>query len=359
VAHVIVVGAGAIGSHLLPHLARSPRVSRITVIDRDRYDAGNLRSQAIDARHVGSPKAAIQARRLRRVSPGLDVAGLHAAVEDVPLGALRAAVIVACLDSRAARIAVNQAAWRIGVPWVDAGVDAGGLLARVRVFVPGAEAACYECAFDRAQYAAVEQAYPCAAGDTSAPSGAPSSLGALAAALQAIECDKLLSGDTDVALVGRDVLLDARHHRHSVTAYRRNPACRMPDHAGWRIDPLGDRAARTTLGDVLTLGSTLRGADGSLSLGVAGQRTATVLRCAGCGAARPTFQLERHVRGLAPRCPQCGDALAPGGFDLYDLAPAATVPAEVRDRPLADIGVRPFDVLTLRTSELDAHFVLE
>ena len=29
-AHVIVIGAGAIGSHLLPHLARSSRVSRIT-----------------------------------------------------------------------------------------------------------------------------------------------------------------------------------------------------------------------------------------------------------------------------------------------------------------------------------------
>jgi molybdopterin/thiamine biosynthesis adenylyltransferase len=358
-AHVIVVGAGVIGSHALPHLARSPRVSHLTVIDRDRYDAGNLRTQDIDERHVGKAKAAVQARRLRRINGRIEVTGLRAAVEDVPLGALRADVIVACLDSRAARMAVNQAAWRLGVPWIDAGVDAGGLLARVRVFVPGADAPCLECAWDQAHYDAVEQRYPCAANTVSAPSGAPSSLGALAAALQVIECDKLLAGQSDVALIGRDVLLDARHHRHAVTEYRRNPACRMPDHAGWRISPLGERPVGTTLADVLTLGSTLRGAGNGLSLGVAGQRTATALRCTACGAARQTFQLERHARATAPCCPQCGGAVTPGGFDLYDLAPTTSVPVDVRDLALADLGVRPHDVLTRRTSELDAHFELD
>ena len=49
-AHVIVIGVGAIGSHLVPHLARSPRVSRVTLIDRDRYETANLGGQQIDVR---------------------------------------------------------------------------------------------------------------------------------------------------------------------------------------------------------------------------------------------------------------------------------------------------------------------
>src|SRR6185436_3680323 len=113
-AHVVLVGAGAIGSHLLPHLARSPQVSRITVIDRDRYDAGNTRGQLIDARDIGRPKALAQATRLRRINPELQVIPIRSSVERLPLGALRASVILAALDSRKARMIVNQMAWRLG-----------------------------------------------------------------------------------------------------------------------------------------------------------------------------------------------------------------------------------------------------
>lgn len=357
-AHVIVVGAGAIGSHLLPHLARSPRVSRMTVIDRDCYDAANVLGQDIDLREVGRSKAVVQARRLRRINPRLRVAAVRAAVEDVPLGALRASAIVACLDSRAARMTVNQAAWRLGVPWIDAGIDASGLLARVRTFVPAADAPCLECMWERADYDAVEQTYPCAPASPPAATAAPSALGALAAALQAIECDKLLSGDSASALVGRDVLLDARHHKHYVTDYRRNPSCRMPDHDGWRVTPLRGPCADTTLADVLTLGSTLKGAEEGLWFGVAGQSVATTLRCRSCLASRGTFQLDRHVRRSRPRCGQCGEHLSVTGASLYDMPPVQSVPDDVRDAPLAELGLQPHDVITLRTRELAAHFEL-
>jgi molybdopterin/thiamine biosynthesis adenylyltransferase len=343
-AHVIVVGAGAIGSHLLPHLARLSPISRLTVIDHDRYDAGNTRGQDINMRDVGRPKVAVQARRLRRINPRLEVVAIRAAVERV------------ALESRKARMAVNQAAWRLGVPWIDSGIHADGMLARVRVYAPAADAPCLECAWEQEDYDVVEQRYPCAQGLTHASTGAPSALGALAAALQAAECEHVLQGADSEPLVGREVLVDMRRHTHMVTSYRRNPACRMPDHAGWRIGTLDASPDLSTVEEILALGTTMRGAAASLAFGIAGQRLVTALRCALCEAVRPTCQTERLARTSRPRCPLCGGRLRATGFDLHTFASVSSVPAELRQCRLSDIGVRPHDVLTLRTPETDLHF---
>jgi molybdopterin/thiamine biosynthesis adenylyltransferase len=354
--HVVVIGVGAIGSHLVPHLARSPGVSRVTIVDRARYDAGNTRSQNIDVRDVGRPKARVQARRLRRINPALEVAAICAPVERVPLGALGGGLILAALGSRRARMVVNQAAWRLSVPWIDAGVHADGMLARVRVFAPSADAPCLECGWTEDDYDALDLQYPCAPGVRPGSTGASAALAALAAALQAAECDRLLSADDPHAMVGREVLIGVRRHCHSVSTFRRNPACRMPDHGGWRIGALGVSPDRTSLADVLALGSTLRGASVSLAVGVAGQRIATALRCDGCGARHATWLTERVARASRTRCPHCGGRRRATGFDLQSFASAAAAPDDLRGRSLADIGVRPHDVLTFRTPDLDAHF---
>jgi molybdopterin/thiamine biosynthesis adenylyltransferase len=354
-AQIIVVGAGAIGSHLIPHVARSPHVSHVTVIDSDHYDTVNVRSQQIDTRHVGRPKATVQAGCIRRINPALRVTPICAAIEDLPLGRLRGAVLLSCLDSRKARMVVNQAAWRLGVPWIDAGISADHLLARVRVLVPGPETPCLECAWDQADYDAIDQTYPCAQDARPTATNAPPALAALAASLQAIECDTLLSGDAGSSLGGRDVLLSARHHTHYVTTYRRNPSCRMPDHDGWRIDTLDGSPAHTTLAEVLALGSTLRGASSALSIGIAGQRFATELGCRTCATSRGTIQLERHARRVPGRCPQCGRVLSPAAFGLYDMLPADRLSDAAGQQPLSAFGVCAGDVLTLRTPELDAH----
>jgi hypothetical protein len=46
-------------------------------------------------------------------------------------------------------------------------------------------------------------------------------------------------------------------------------------------------------------------------------------------------------------------------MDVDDMLPADDVPGDVRDRPLAALGVRARDVVTLRTPELDAHFLVD
>lgn len=356
-AHVVVVGAGGnIGSHLIPHLGRASHIDRITLVDRDHYESRNLRTQNIEPHDVGKPKVVVQARRLHGINAALAVNALNSAVEDLPLGALRADVILACLDSRRARLIVNQAAWRLGVPWIDAGVDGDGLLARVQAFVPAADAPCIECAWTQADYDAIEQAYPCQARTQSAPSNSPSSLGALAAAIQAIECEKLLAGHTVDLLTSRDVLIDARHHKQFVTSFRRNVECRMPDHAGWRIEPIDGSPAHLTLGDVFALGSVLRGSEDQLLLSVASQRFVLALTCASCGGRHQTLRLERTRGRKAPTCPRCHQRMQPTGFDERDSVPASAVPEEAHDWPLSFVGFRTGDVVSLVTPLVSAHY---
>ncbi|MFY9556905.1 MAG: ThiF family adenylyltransferase [Blastocatellia bacterium] len=351
---IVVVGAGGnIGSHLVPHLARLPDVACITLIDKDVYERANLTSQHITQSDVGKRKASVQARLLRRINSQLRVEAIADAVERVPLGSLRADVILSCLDSRVARQRVNQFAWRLGVPMIDAGVDAGGLLARVNVYVPGTGGACLECAWDDRDYDALEQAYPCNEyGSKVAATNAPSSLGGLAAALQAIECQKLLSGQTERAAIGKQVLVDASYHKHYVTAFRRNPNCRFSAHEVWRIETLDQSSAETTLGEALRFAD----GNGEVELRVEGKPFVKRLRCPGCGTTRSLLYLECSLRASQSRCGKCGHRMMASGFDLFERLSAASLTPEVMSRSLGSLGLRPGEVFSVGTAWNECHY---
>ncbi len=150
-AHIIVVGAGAIGSHVVTLAARMALVDELTIVDPQSYEPANLANQNMATADIGRSKAQAQMRRAKRVRHDLAVTAYALPVESLPLGRLRADVILACVDSRLARMAINQAAWRLGVPWANAGIDASGLV-RVQAFLPGADQACLECAWGAADY---------------------------------------------------------------------------------------------------------------------------------------------------------------------------------------------------------------
>jgi len=345
--HVVVVGAGGvIGSHLVPHLARMPQVVWVTLVDGGIYEEKNLLSQDISPRDVGQPKACVQAERLRRLNPELvRVDAAPAWVEEVPLGVLRGDVILAGLDSRRARLAVNQIAWRLGAPWwIDAGVLGSALLVRVNVYLPGPDGPCIECAWSPADYAAVEQEYPCGpAGGTAYATHASSALGALAASMQALECQKLLAGAIDTAAVGRQVTIDARWHRLTVTTFRRNQCC-LFDHQTWRIEPLPCRLEATTVEQVLQIGGCLR---------VEGQTFVRKLVCPDCGAAKALFRLSASLRRPDRACPYCGRSMAAPGFDVLECL-AASLSESDRACTLADVGFRIGDVVSIG----ERHFEL-
>ena len=359
---VVVVGAGGnIGSHLVPHLARmsgiGPRLTNVTLIDKDTYEARNLASQSITPRDVGRGKAGVQARILRGVSSSLTVTALNHAVEELPLGRMRADVIIACLDSRRSRQYVNQVAWRLGVPWIDAGVQADGLLARVNVYLPGPDNPCLECAWGQDDYEALEQVYPCANGEREVfATNAPSSLGALAASLQAIECQKLLLGQFNDAVVSKEFVIDARHHKTYLTSFRRNPSCRFPDHRPWKIQRLDLAVNKSTLADLISLTKCKTARVRGHRLSVEGKRFIGARTCRGCGCEKGTTAFARPTNGMGPKCPRCGGMMFAAGKGIADSVDLTTLSPALKRRSLRSMGLGCGDVFSIQRNDVQLHF---
>jgi adenylyltransferase/sulfurtransferase len=342
--HVVVFGLGNIGSHAAPLVARIGSVRRITLVDGSRYSDANRRGQHIEPGDVGRAKALVQAKRIRRAHPHLGVTGIVDRLERVPPGLLQGDVILACLDSKEARRAANEVAWRLGVPLIDAGVEASARLARVDVIRPGAGLPCLECPWDDRDYREQQVRHPCDAERPASPAtGAPASLGALAASLQAIECEKLLQGGHEPEGTSHQILIEANTHRTYVTRIRRNPRCRF-DHQIWPVRRSGAVSVDATLACAMRLG----GGTSSAVLRAGGLSLVRQLDCPSCGHRRSLFHFRERLGAAGAACPRCGgEQLAAGMHTLTAFDPGSISPSEAR-RSLGSLGLREGDILTLQ-----------
>jgi len=337
---VVVLGSGGnIGSHLVPQLGRM-RLARLVLCEPDSYDRSNLATQDITTRDVGRLKVVVQRERLRRIDPDLEVVTHPVRFETLPIGWLRGDVLLAALDSRGGRLRAGEAAALLGMRWVDAGVRGDGLLARVSVFGTGSDAACLECAFGEDDYAALQPIYDCDGEARVAPAtGAPASLGALAASLQALECGRLLSGDESG--VGREVLVDALHQTHYSTRLDRNPNCRF-HHRALPVEP------GVSVDDRLSLEQALRlHPGGGEAVGVVGHRFVIRLRCAACAREEPWLGLRRSPGSPRRRCRKCRGELVATGFDTVERLQPTMVTERWLGQTLSRLGVRAGDVLAI------------
>jgi adenylyltransferase/sulfurtransferase len=123
-ARVVVVGAGGLGSAVLPSLAGAG-IGELVVVDHDRVEGSNLPRQPLfTVADIGRSKAEAAALRLAAYNPGVRVTALARrfdaalAAEVVP----GADAVVDCTDNFATKFLVNDAAMRAGVPAVLASV---------------------------------------------------------------------------------------------------------------------------------------------------------------------------------------------------------------------------------------------
>ena len=142
----VVVGCGALGSHIAAHLVRAG-IGRLVLADRDFVEWHNLPRQALydeEDAAAGVPKAVAAARRLRRINSLVQieehVMDVNAdTVEDLIRGA---DVVLDGSDNFEVRYLLNEACVKQGMPWIYGGVlGTYGLTAAI---LPG-ETPCLRC----------------------------------------------------------------------------------------------------------------------------------------------------------------------------------------------------------------------
>ncbi len=159
-AKVLVVGAGALGNEVLKNLGLVG-VGTLFVIDLDEVEPSNLsRSVLFRMEDGGRPKAEVAAQRTLELNPEIVVMPIHGdVISDLGLGLFEEMdVVIGCLDNREARLWVNRQCWKVGTPWVDAGIQE--IQGVVRVFQPP-DSACYECGMTSRDYQLLNLRYSC------------------------------------------------------------------------------------------------------------------------------------------------------------------------------------------------------
>ncbi len=194
---VTLVGCGALGTVIANHLARAG-VGFLRIVDRNFIELHNLQRQVLfDEADVaeGLPKAEAAARKLRLINSGITVEPVVTDVDRTNVLALcgDADVILDGSDNFEVRYLINDAAIKLGKPWVYGGCI--GSLGQTMTILPG-ESPCLRCVFEAAP--GPGEAATCETAGVVAPAVS------VVASLQATEALKLLAGRRDA--VNRDLI---------------------------------------------------------------------------------------------------------------------------------------------------------
>ncbi|MFN0121517.1 MAG: ThiF family adenylyltransferase [Blastocatellia bacterium] len=149
--HVVLIGCGALGAMHAEMLARAG-VGRLRLVDRDFIEESNLQRQVMyEESDVASrlPKAIAAAARIGRINSDIQAESVVADVNYTNIEELiqDADVIVDGTDNFEIRYLLNDAAVKLGKPWVyGAAVGSYGVQMTIR---PG-ETPCLRCVFPEA-----------------------------------------------------------------------------------------------------------------------------------------------------------------------------------------------------------------
>ncbi len=214
----VLVGCGAIGTAVANLMARAG-VGRLRVIDRDFVELSNLQRQTLfdeaDARDA-LPKAVAAERKLRAVNADVRVEGIIGDLTPKNAEELLTGfdVILDGTDNFETRFLMNDAAVKLGVPWIYAAAVASyGLTMTI---IPG-ESACFGCLLNSRAGEGWNE--------TCDTVGVLGSIVGVIASLEAAEATKILAGRRD-ALHGRLLSGDVWTGRFQAVRVERSPECR-------------------------------------------------------------------------------------------------------------------------------------
>ena len=145
-ARIAVVGAGGIGSAVIPALAGAG-VGRLTIIDGDTVELSNLQRQPLyRSDQVGEGKSVLAGKFVNALNPFVDVVVISCRIDADNATELLAGhdLILDGTDNFATRLIVSDTAVRLGIPLVfAAAAQFQGQVGLFRGHVAGAP--CYRC----------------------------------------------------------------------------------------------------------------------------------------------------------------------------------------------------------------------
>ncbi|WP_459992377.1 HesA/MoeB/ThiF family protein [Methylosoma difficile] len=214
-AHVLIIGAGGLGSPAAMYLAAAG-VGSITVYDDDVVDLSNLQRQiAHHTSDIGMDKAISTQQTLNQLNPEVRVHAVKQRLEGETLEneVKNADVVLDCSDNFATRFAINKACVAQQTPLVSgAAIRFEG---QVSVFTPGTNnSPCYNCLYQSDG----EELQNCATNGVIAP------ITGIVGSMQALEAMKLIMG-IGTTLTGRLLLLDGLTMEWNCLKLKKNPHC--------------------------------------------------------------------------------------------------------------------------------------
>lgn len=186
-AKVAIVGAGGLGGNVIEHLTRQG-VGYLRIIDGDIFAAHNLNRQLLATeRNLGLNKALAAAERIADVNSDVYADAVPYMLDEENVLQLLTGmdVVVDALDNISCRLLVSKATRQLGIPLVHGAI--AGLTGQVTTLLPGTSG--------------LEKIYKVTAGSDKgieALLGNPAATPAFAAAIQAQEVVKILTGVGEV-----------------------------------------------------------------------------------------------------------------------------------------------------------------
>lgn len=347
-AKVLVVGAGALGNEVMKNLALVG-LGTTFLVDLDRIEASNLsRSVLFRAEDAGLPKAEVAARRARELNPEITIVPIHGdVITDLGLGLFADVdLVIGCLDSREARLWVNRQCWKVGTPWIDAGIQE--IQGVVKVFVPP-DSACYECAMTERDYQLLNLRYSCPllSRDEILTGKVPTAptIASMMAALQVQEALKLLHGmpvSAGTALVFNGV---------SNQFY----ATRLPFREDCLSHDTYPQPAELSLNHAATVAELLAAAgtelDGPLVLAL-DRELVVAIDCPRCGWREEVMRPRTKVRQAEATCPNCHETGRP------EMISTVEENSPLAGRTLKAVGIPAYDIVRIDGASGSRFFLL-
>ena len=141
---VLVAGVGGLGSVEAIYLA-AVGVGKLVLVDNDIVELSNLNRQILHwTDDIGKAKPISAAEKLKKLNPNVEIEVVTEGItrENVEELLKKVDIVIDGLDNWETRFLIDEAAYRLGKPYVYAGIH--GFQGQVTIIVPG-ETPCLRC----------------------------------------------------------------------------------------------------------------------------------------------------------------------------------------------------------------------